>query len=237
MPHFKVYAILFTLLCVSVVAEVNLLSADLPTPEIVGTQKSQEKASCDPNSPPMSQETKICQKTYPPIIEAKAGYFFFSSSTLRKIYKKGGLDLQLSGSYPIWKYLQVYGSVEYQARSGQLLNSSAKTHIWTLPVSFGLQPVVVICQKIHYYLTLGPRYIFVHQTNDSPYLDKIVTHSGVGGFANTGFHFFPIPHLVIDIFAEYSYKRMHFHGHRTNVVGQTIQVGGFAFGAGLGYNF
>ena len=185
--------------------------------------------SCPPQPP--------CEKIYKPLIEGKVGYFFFSSSKLREVYKKGGIDLQLSGTYPLWKWLQIYGSVEYLARSGEILNSTNKTTIWELPVSLGLQPVAVICQKVHYYLSIGPRYFFVHQHNHSPYLDKIVTHSGVGGFVNTGFHFFPIKHLVIDIFGEYSYKRMSFQGHRTNVYGQTVQVGGFAFGGGIGYTF
>jgi len=189
-----------------------------------------------------AQETasppKACEQTkYPPLLEFKAGYFFFSSSKLRKIYPSGGIDLQLTGTYPIWKWLQIYGSVEYLTRHGKILQGGQSTKIWQLPINLGLQPVVVICPKVHYYLTLGPRYFFVHQHNHSPYLDKVVVHNGVGGFVNTGFHFFPIRHLVVDVFGEYSYKRMHFHAHKTNVDGQTVQVGGFSFGAGLGYAF
>ena len=199
-----------------------------------------ENQDCESKSSSMqSRDTKKmpCERTIKPLLEVKAGYFFFSSSKLRKIYKKGGLDLQLSSSYPIWKWLQAYASVEYLTRSGKIRNSGKKTTIWELPVSLGLQPVVVIHPMVHYYLSIGPRYFFVHQHNDSPFLDKVLTHSGVGGFVNTGFHFFPINRLVIDIFGEYSYKKMHFHAHKTNVEGRNIQVGGFAFGGGLGYAF
>jgi hypothetical protein len=61
--------------------------------------------------------------------------------------------------------------------------------------------------------------------------------NGFGGFANMGFNFFPCKNLFIDVFGEYSYGRMHFHSSKTNSYGQTAQVGGFTFGAGLGYVF
>jgi hypothetical protein len=205
------------------------ITATLPKKKCEAPLKNCKTAQPTPNP--------VCTKKYPPTIDFKAGYFFFSSSTLRKIYDKGGLDLQLSGTFPIWRWLQVYASAEYITRHGKLLNGGQNTRICEIPASLGLQPVVAICPKLHYYLTLGPRYFFVRQHNHSPYLDRIVAHNGVGGFVNTGFHFFPVKYLLIDVFAEYSYKRMHFNSHRTNVVGQTVQVGGFTFGGGLGYAF
>src|SRR6201998_4169062 len=58
-----------------------------------------------------------------PLLEVKAGYFFFSNSKIRKIYDKGGLDIQLCASYPFWNLtsrwaLNAYGAVEYLQRSG-----------------------------------------------------------------------------------------------------------------------
>ncbi|MBI2743779.1 MAG: hypothetical protein HYX48_07685 [Chlamydiales bacterium] len=173
----------------------------------------------------------------PPLVEAKVGYFFFADSKMRKIYDRGGLDLQLSGSYPVWRWLQVYGSIEYLERHGRSLNDHQRTSIWEIPLSLGLKPVLKICPQVHAYFTVGPRYFFVHQDNTSSYVDRDVNSNGLGGFVNTGFNFFPIPHLLLDVFGEYSYKRIHAHSSKRNVYTREIQVGGFAFGVGIGYAF
>lgn len=179
----------------------------------------------------------ICPENYRPFIEAKFGYFFFADSLMREVYDKGGVDLQLSGRYPIYKWLEVYGSFEYAQRSGHSLGAHEYTSIWLIPLSLGLQGVAAITSWAEYYVTLGPRYVFLHQHNDSAFVDTVMNKNGIGGFVNTGFLFFPLENFVIDFFGEYSYVKMHFHPDHTNVFGRSIQVGGFAFGAGLGYAF
>jgi len=180
-----------------------------------------------------------CQSNYEiqPTIEFKAGYFFFADGKMRKIYNEGGLDLQIAGSYPMWKWMQIYGSVEYIERHGRSLNSRQKTRLWEYPISLGLKSVAKICKSVQYYLTIGPRYFFVHTHANSSHIDKTMNQNGIGGFAGTGFNFLPTSHLLIDVFGEYSYCKLHFHPHKKHVYGRSIQVGGFAFGAGLGYAF
>lgn len=175
--------------------------------------------------------------TQQPILEAKVGYFFFADSKMRKVYNEGGIDLQISGSYPILNWLNLYGSVEYLQKHGKSLGGHQKTRIWAVPLSLGLQPVFTITPTVDYYFSVGPRYFFVHAHNDSSSLDRNKSQNGLGGFINTGFHFFPWRNLVIDIFGEYSYKRMHFHTSKRNVFTREVQVGGFAFGGAIGYAF
>lgn len=183
-----------------------------------------------------------CLEKPRPIVEAKGGYFFFSDEKMRKIYDSGGLDLQLATSYPFyfWKNrvsFEIYASVEYLERSGRSLNYHQKTTIWEIPVNLGLKPLFVLSRWIHYYFALGPRYFYVHQHNRSLYVDKIQTKNGIGLFVNTGFNFILREHFLIDIFGEYSYSSIHCHPSKTNVYGQSIQLGGFTFGGGLGYVF
>ncbi|MFI5334241.1 MAG: hypothetical protein ACHQT8_03635 [Chlamydiales bacterium] len=156
---------------------------------------------------------------------------------MRKIYDRGGLDVQLSGSFPLRKWLQIYGSVEYLERHGRSLAGEEKTRIWEVPLSLGLRPVIKISEKASYYFTLGPRYFFVRAHNNSPYVDRKIDQNGLGGFVNTGFYFFPMRHFFIDVFGEYSFKQMHFHSSKTNVYARKIEIGGFCFGLGLGYAF
>ena len=171
-----------------------------------------------------------------PLLELKAGYFFFASHKMRKIYDKGGWDVQLSGSFPVWKWLDVYSSVEYLERSGNSLNSGQKTSIWIVPLSLGLKPVFRICPQLEYYFAIGPRYIFLRQHNRSSYVSKFINNNGFAGFVNTGFNFFVTPHFVIDIFGEYSYAKLHTKSS-SNYYGQDTQLGGFTFGGGVGYAF
>lgn len=172
-----------------------------------------------------------------PTIEAKAGYFFFAAETMRDIYNQGGVDVQLCGAYPVWRGLEVYGSVEYLQKSGHSLSSGQSTSIWQIPVNVGLKPVITICDGAMWYFTFGPRYFYVHQHNDSSYVPKNKGKSGCGLFVNTGFNFVIGKHLLLDFFGEYSYAKVHFHTSMPNIYTQGTQISGFTFGGGLGYAF
>lgn len=191
----------------------------------------------DQSSSSSEQPSSTETKDYRSILEFKAGYFFFTDNKMSKVFDQGGLDLQLCGSTPLWRWLQIYGAVEYLEKSGRSLHFHQKTRLWEVPISLGLEGVAKITKKLQYYLTVGPRYIFVHVHNKSHFVDKTLNENGWGGFVNTGFHFFPMRHLVIDIFGEYSYSRMHFHPHKKNVYRGSRQVGGLVFGGGIGYAF
>ncbi len=177
-----------------------------------------------------------CTKQHP-LIEVKAGYFFFTDSVMRHVYDEGGLDVQLSGSYPFYKLLHVYGSVEYLEKSGHSINGHQKTSLWAIPLSLGLRPVFPIGDHLQVYFTIGPRYFFVHAHNHSSYVPKKMHANGCGGFVNTGVLFIIGKHFTIDLFGEYSYKRLHFHSGKPETEGHTVQVGGLTFGGGLGYSF
>lgn len=172
-----------------------------------------------------------------PILEAKAGYFFFTDSAMRTVYNEGGLDVQISGSIPFYKILNAYLSVEYLQRSGHSTGVHQKTTLWEIPVSLGLKPAFPLTDWLQYYFTVGPRYFFVHVHNHSSYVPKIMTANGCGGFINTGLNFFIDKTIVIDLFGEYSFKSLQFHSHKTGTKGEDAKVGGLTFGGGLGYSF
>lgn len=194
-------------------------------PRAAQTQKSAEK------SPPQKSALES------PNLEVKLGYFMFTDSKMREVFDHGGIDVQLSTSYPVRRHLQIYASVEYQRKSGHSINGREETTFWAVPLSLGLKPVATFSSYAQGYFTIGPRYVFAHVHNDSHFVDRNVSHNGFGGFVNAGLNFFPLRHLLVDLFAEYSYVRMHFHPHKHNVYGESRQVGGLVFGAGLGYVF
>ncbi len=172
-----------------------------------------------------------------PLVEAKAGYFFFTDSTLKKVYKDGGLDLQLSESYPIWDWLHIYGSVEYATRHGHSLGQHQKTTFQQVPLSLGLKPVFSVSHRVDYYFTLGPRYSFAWARNSSSFVDHRVSGNGIGLFANTGFLYKFENHFTFNLFGEYSYVPINFHASKQNVMAHRKNVGGWTFGGGLGWSF
>lgn len=203
------------------------------------TISSALSATQEPITEP-TQEATPCYFSQP-ILEFKAGYFFFSNSKLRKIYDRGGLDIQLCGSYP-WNLskrwsISAYGAVEYFRRSGRSLNEHQKTSIWSIPVNIGLMPAYAINPNMHYYFAIGPRYFYIHQRNHSSLIDKNESKNGIGFFVNTGFNYVLWQHFLLDVFGEYSFAKAHFHGEKSRAYSRTIQIGGFTFGGGLGYKF
>jgi hypothetical protein len=177
-----------------------------------------------------------------PLVEFKAGYFFFSNSTMRKIYDKGGLDIQLCGSYSLRSFsdrwdLALYAAVEYWSRSGKSLNEGQGTSLWSIPVNIGLKPIYAVTPSIDYYFAIGPRYFYIHQHNNSSYVYKNQSGSDLGFFVNTGFNCLVYNHFVIDVFGEYSYAKMDFYNGNSSIYTKNMQVGGFTFGGGLGYEF
>jgi len=175
-------------------------------------------------------------------LELKTGYFFFTDSKMRKVYDKGGWDIQLCASYPLcnltsqWT-LNAYGAVEYFHRSGKSINDHQKTELWSVPINIGLKPVYALNANMQYYFAIGPRYFYIHQHNHSSYVYEDKSKKNLGFFVNTGFNYDLCNHFLIDVFGEYSYAKVHFHSGRSHVYTRNIQTGGFTFGGGLGYEF
>lgn len=203
----------------------------------ISSALSMAHGSCSP----LTQEYIPCYYSSP-LFDVKMGYFFFSNSKLRKVYDKGGLDIQLCTSYPLWKLnsrwnLHAYGALEYFQRSGRSMNGHQKTSVWSVPMNIGLKAVYAICANMQYYFAIGPRYFYIHQHNHSSYVYKNRSRNGLGFFVNTGFHYILCDRFFIDIFGEYSYAKIRLHGERPRVYTRNIQMGGFTFGGGIGYKF
>ena len=81
------------------------------------------------------------------------------------------------------------------------------------------------------------KYFYVHTVNSSPYVDHEVNRNGLGGVAEIG-GMFCYKHFLIDLFTNYSYKRFSSgHAHKSGVETNSLQVGGWNFGGGIGYKF
>lgn len=183
----------------------------------------------------------LCQIKKKTLLEVKGGYFFFHNSTLSKIYDRGGMDFQLSSSFPFLRHRKFevsgYASLEFLLAEGKSIGTKEKTTLTEFPINLGIKPTFFLASFTEYYLALGPRYFYVYQKNYSSFVNQKNHDHVFGGFVNTGFNFFPYSGIVLDVVGEYSYGVGSFSSHKTNVFGKKTDVGGFTFGLGLGWSF
>jgi outer membrane protein len=169
------------------------------------------------------------------LTDFRMGYFRFSDKSLRHIYDKGVLDLQLVSSFCVWTPLYIYLAGEYIGAKGRSIGGHDRTKVRIVPISLGLQYIQPITYDFRYYLTLGPRVFYFHQKNHGPGVPSQINKWGCGGFVNTGFMYYLSEHIIVDFYGEYSYKRMHFETHKAATSGGHLQIGGLTLGGGIGY--
>jgi len=178
-----------------------------------------------------------------PLLEFKPGYFHFSDSHLRKIYGDGALDLGISVTYPIWKRINCYFSIESIHKKSKDRQRPFRVELSMVPISLGAQVSQPLSSAVDWYATIGPQFIFYHQHNHRPTILNRQDKNGFGGFVNTGFVFHVFPHWTLNTFGQYSYRIVHYQDLEVDPLflqtfhGRTIQIGGLLIGAGIGYLF
>ena len=171
-------------------------------------------------------------------LEIKPSYFLFSTSVMNEIYDNGGFQVQGSASIPLCKYLDIYGSIGYRQAWGHALGSEEKTSITVIPVDIGFKPVFNFADKFCYFFAVGPRLFSFVQNNNSLYVNSIINGAGIGVFVNTGLNVQLTESFLLGIFGEYSYENQIISSTIPDVYsGGDTQLGGFAWGVSLGYDF
>ncbi|OHE79062.1 MAG: hypothetical protein A3F67_03765 [Verrucomicrobia bacterium RIFCSPHIGHO2_12_FULL_41_10] len=170
------------------------------------------------------------------ITEARFSYFYPSSHLFREIYGNGGINYELFIAARVWKGLNVWVAADYFDETGRSLGAKQSTHIQIIPSTLGLQYIYPI-----YFFRLhggvGMKYFYAHTTNHSSYVDHEINQNGPGFIAEIG-GMFCYEHFLVDLFTNYSNKN--FPSGSTNKSGvetNSLQVGGWNFGGGVGYEF
>ena len=177
------------------------------------------------------------------ILEFRPSYFYPISSDFRDIFHDGGVNYQITGSFPVYKGLSVYGAVDYFSKSSHTGTFHNKTSLRLVPLTLGLKyffPSLGASIPVNFYLAGGMKYYFVHTHNNGTpgIVRQTVNKNGMGGTVETGFITTFVKHLVLDIFASYSFRTFGAPRPLTPAVEATgLNVSGLNIGLGLGYKF
>lgn len=170
-------------------------------------------------------------------LEIKPGYFFFSNHLLRKIYH-GGFEIQGSLSCPLSPMIALYSSLGYLHAKGRSLGAHQKTSIMQIPIDLGIRAIADLCECFKGYLTIGPRFFYFHQHNDSTFVNRNIRRNGFGFFINGGCNLVKDDCFLLGVFGEYGFEQKSFSSTMPNVYGRRdVQIGGFTFGASIGFIF
>lgn len=170
-------------------------------------------------------------------LEIKPGYFFFANHTLRKIYH-GGFEIQGSVTHPLCGMIAAYGSIGYIHAKGKSLGDNQKTSISHVPLDLGFRAIAEVSDYAKAYLSAGPRFFYFHQRNDSTFVPQNVRTNGFGFFINGGCNVIKNDCFLFGIFGEYAFEQKSFRSTIPNIYGRRdLQIGGFTFGASVGFEF
>lgn len=172
------------------------------------------------------------------LVEGKAAYFLPQRHKFRRIYSGGGMyGLEISGSAT--QNLYGWVSVDSFTKKGTSLGAPHRTRISMIPLAIGVKYFTPLCcLPADLYVGAGLLGTHVRMHDHSPYVKRHPSKWGIGGIAKLGVLFNYGP-CFVDLFTNYSYCHVEFHGHhgKRKVYRNSMNVGGWIFGAGLGYRF
>ena len=158
------------------------------------------------------------------IIEIKGQYFYPTEKAFRDIYS-GGLMYGGEISIGIWKNFGIWFGGSYFSKKGKLTFTKEETKLQIMPIGGGLK-----CRgsigAFNFYVDLGLDYYQFKESNPIGDVNK----NGLGYVGKIGSYIKLKGGLLIDLYADYSSCKI-------KPVDIKIDIGGFAVGIGLGYEF
>lgn len=165
--------------------------------------------------------------------EVRGGYFRFANSTARKIYGEGAPDVELEGIVFVNRYFNPWVNTNYIWKEGKTQALSSKTDLKMGIFSFGTKFFIPYRAAIRFYLGVGPCGAYLQVHDHSSFVREKTVRWGYGVVGKSGL-FFGNRHLFLDLFFDYYYLPIR---TRSSASENSIDLGGFRVGGGLGYIF
>ncbi len=161
--------------------------------------------------------------------ELRGSYFYPTSTLFQDIYRDGGFEGEIEVLRTFTTHWIGWGNINYFRRDGYSKGIQDKTTIHMVPLSLGVKYQFPCYNSLSPYLGAGITYTFVNIKNDSPFVRRNVSKSGVGFVLKSGTYLTLTENFFLDLFVDYYYQKMQFY--KTS----KTDLGGFKIGIGLGY--
>jgi hypothetical protein len=168
------------------------------------------------------------------LIEAEASYFHPTKKLIRKIYSNGmGLyGLEASMKATDWLYPWISGS--YLHEKGHSIGAHSSTKVTLVPLGIGLKAMYNF-GRTSLYAAAGPLYSHIHMKDEAPFVIESRSKWDWGGIGKVGVYFFSRHSFFVDLFADYSYMKFHFHNGSGKTVSHDVNFSGWAAGGAIGF--
>jgi hypothetical protein len=174
-------------------------------------------------------------------VDANIGYFYPFSHTLREVIA-GSVDYQLQLTYKWSKHWGAFVGGDFFYNTGHSTGDHAKTTLWILPITIGIKAFGTLwatndfSQVVQGYVLLGPRWNYIHSSNNSPNVDHHTNGQGFGGMGGLGLSYL-VHQFTVNAIVNFSFANLHAHSDKHNVKAPNTQVGGMVIGGGIGWNY
>lgn len=169
-------------------------------------------------------------------LEIRAGYFLPQDKLMRKVYNNGGMEAEIEGAYRIVKELRTWVNISAFYKKGFSEGLDTPTSIQVYPLSIGFKYSFNLFKSAFLYLGVGPSNSWVIICDHSSYVKQRIVKNGWGITTKSGLSYYFSKHVLLDVFADYSYTKISPISYQ-GVQSQSLNIGGLRTGMALGVYF
>lgn len=169
-------------------------------------------------------------------LKLKAAYAAFASSRVKEIYSSGAPYVQIETSIHYKKYLHFFAGLDYLIKRGFSTEYENKTVLQIGTLSLGPKVTFSNYRGFEPYLGLGLALGLIHTRDHSPYLEAVTNTFSCGVVTKSGVKYILKKGLFFDFFFDYNYQPIHTE-YEPAAPNETINVGAYKVGLGVGYEF
>ncbi|MGL5626944.1 MAG: hypothetical protein ACRDDW_05460 [Candidatus Rhabdochlamydia sp.] len=171
-------------------------------------------------------------------LEGKVSAFFPFSHRVREIYAdvwpNYGLELSYISPYRVGGWI----GVDYTEHKGHSISEGDRTRLMLVPATLGIKYNQKFQSWLEGYAGLGIICGWVKIHDHSPFVTRHLHKTAVGGIVKAGINFYPMTHLLLDLFVDYQYLKFTFHNRNFPFVERTnLNMSGLRVGLGVGIKF
>lgn len=167
------------------------------------------------------------------LLEAKAAWYYPTSSCFRSMYSSGNGIYSLEANFQFANHWYAYTSGSFFI-SGE---GDSTYSIWFIPVTVGVKYLrhhIAFNYLWSWYVGVGGVATYVQIQDHDPGYETHINRLGGGGNTQLGGIWYITKHFLVDIFAQYTFNYI---PTSDETCGDTANLSGLSLGGGIGWTF